>query len=303
MTSLQLDVGRPDHFAPLLGLVGDQLAEVGGRTIILGTASSAGERGLIVAINGNRIIFPHFAQLFKEGPMLRKLLFSSLAIVGLLAEPHAASAQQVLYACVNNNSGEVKFVSATAACPGNSTKVNWNVVGPQGPQGPQGPVGPQGQQGPAGPQGVQGPQGPQGPIGLTGPQGPGGALAGGYYGCVGQTVTSDSQPFNFISGVTFGSAIVTPATPPINSFTLQKGIYQVSLFGFGSTAATNVEPLIVVAPIVSWDTLNFGGIVLIVGGDKLISVGDNTVLKFTTGFLGNNTLQVSSCDLVITKLQ
>jgi hypothetical protein len=108
---------------------------------------------------------------------------------------------------------------------------------------------------------------------------------------------------SFISGVTFGSAIVTPATPPINSFTLQKGIYQVSLFGFGSTAATNVEPLIVVAPIVSWDTLNFGGIVLIVGGDKLISVGDNTVLKFTTGFLGNNTLQVNSCDLVITKLQ
>src|SRR6266853_1870722 len=30
--SLGLDVGRPDHLAPLLGLVGDQLAEVGGRT-------------------------------------------------------------------------------------------------------------------------------------------------------------------------------------------------------------------------------------------------------------------------------
>src|SRR5262245_54398196 len=29
--SLRLDVGRPDHLGPLLGLVGDELAEVGGR--------------------------------------------------------------------------------------------------------------------------------------------------------------------------------------------------------------------------------------------------------------------------------
>ena len=28
---LRLDVGRPDHLAPLLGVVGDELAEVGGR--------------------------------------------------------------------------------------------------------------------------------------------------------------------------------------------------------------------------------------------------------------------------------
>src|SRR5262249_60866205 len=28
---LGLDVGRPDHFAPLLGLVGDELAKIGGR--------------------------------------------------------------------------------------------------------------------------------------------------------------------------------------------------------------------------------------------------------------------------------
>src|SRR5262245_51643633 len=29
--SLRLDVGRPDHLAPLLGVVGDELAEIGGR--------------------------------------------------------------------------------------------------------------------------------------------------------------------------------------------------------------------------------------------------------------------------------
>jgi hypothetical protein len=28
--SLRLDVGRPDHFASLLGFIGDQFAEVGG---------------------------------------------------------------------------------------------------------------------------------------------------------------------------------------------------------------------------------------------------------------------------------
>src|SRR5262245_10449865 len=29
--SVRLDVGRPDHLAPLLGFVGDELAEIGGR--------------------------------------------------------------------------------------------------------------------------------------------------------------------------------------------------------------------------------------------------------------------------------
>jgi hypothetical protein len=29
--SLRLDVGRADHFGPLFGFVGDELAEVGGR--------------------------------------------------------------------------------------------------------------------------------------------------------------------------------------------------------------------------------------------------------------------------------
>src|SRR5215468_9752514 len=30
--TLRLDVGRPDHLAPLLSLFGDELAEIGGRT-------------------------------------------------------------------------------------------------------------------------------------------------------------------------------------------------------------------------------------------------------------------------------
>ena len=36
--SLRLDVGRPDHLAPFLGIVGDELAEVGGRAGQHGTA-------------------------------------------------------------------------------------------------------------------------------------------------------------------------------------------------------------------------------------------------------------------------
>jgi hypothetical protein len=66
-----------------------------------------------------------------------------------------------------------------------------------------------------------------------------------------------------------------------------------------------IEPLIT-APGMKWDTLttNSSGTLLIVGGDRLISVGNNTVLQFTTGFLGTgNTLTVIGCNLVITKLQ
>jgi hypothetical protein len=66
-----------------------------------------------------------------------------------------------------------------------------------------------------------------------------------------------------------------------------------------------IEPL-VTAPGMSWDTLttNGGGTLLIVGGDRLISVGNNTVLQFSPEFLGTgNTLLVIGCNLVITKLQ
>lgn len=54
-----------------------------------------------------------------------------------------------IHACVNNSSGELKIVDATAACRTNETAVDWNITGPAGPPGPPGPTGPQGPPGPA----------------------------------------------------------------------------------------------------------------------------------------------------------
>jgi Collagen triple helix repeat (20 copies) len=81
------------------------------------------------------------------------------------AMPQKASAQ-VIHACANDTSGELKVVKAGAPCPRNWSPLDWNVAGPRGPQGLPG------QQGVQGPQGASGPQGAQGPQGATGPQGP-----------------------------------------------------------------------------------------------------------------------------------
>ena len=105
----------------------------------------------------------------------RRWAFAGFAVLALalLALPiaHLASGPSgTLEACVNPGNGNMRLVDAGTPCRANETRVEWNVVGPQGPQGPQGPVG---LQGPAGPQGATGPQG------LTGPAGPPGPSAGG----------------------------------------------------------------------------------------------------------------------------
>ena len=82
-----------------------------------------------------------------------------------------ARADGQIYACVNNNSGEVKLVGQNTTCKNNETLVVWNIVGPQGLIGPAGAAGPQGPIGPAGPAGAQGPAGPAGPPGPAGPAG------------------------------------------------------------------------------------------------------------------------------------
>lgn len=80
----------------------------------------------------------------------------------------------LIHSCVNNTSGEIKIIAATANCPSNYHSLDWNIQGPagqQGPIGPVGPVGPIGPVGPMGPQGEPGLQGEQGPQGLPGQQG------------------------------------------------------------------------------------------------------------------------------------
>jgi hypothetical protein len=98
-------------------------------------------------------------------------IFLGLSAALLISMPQKASAQ-VIHACANDSSGELKVVKAGMPCPRNWAPLSWNVAGPPGPSGPQGLPGLPGPQGPQGPQGLPGPQGPQGPQGLPGPQGP-----------------------------------------------------------------------------------------------------------------------------------
>ena len=64
----------------------------------------------------------------------------ALALVAL--PTRVAQSATTLYACVNNSSGAVHFVSASTTCAHNETLVSWNIVGPPGPAGPPGPPGP-----------------------------------------------------------------------------------------------------------------------------------------------------------------
>ena len=80
----------------------------------------------------------------------------ALALLALPIAQLASGPSGVLEACVNPGNGGMRLVDANTQCHNNETRVQWNVVGPQGPQGP---TGPQGEQGPAGPQGAQGPAG------------------------------------------------------------------------------------------------------------------------------------------------
>jgi hypothetical protein len=58
------------------------------------------------------------------------LVIMALATVAAPGTAQAQDPAPLLYACVNNSSGEVKMVGAEATCRGNSTKVNWSIEGP-----------------------------------------------------------------------------------------------------------------------------------------------------------------------------
>jgi hypothetical protein len=97
-------------------------------------------------------------------PGVLYLAFSAFVLLLVPISQLAASSPSVLEACVNPGNGGMRLVDATTVCHTTETRVQWNIVGPEGPQGPPGP---------------QGPAGEQGPIGLTGPAGPPGPSSGG----------------------------------------------------------------------------------------------------------------------------
>ncbi len=86
-----------------------------------------------------------------KGKLLHAMLILAILLGAGVTWAVAQNETETYYACVNNSSGAMKIVSASANCHKNEYKIEWNNVGPTGAQGPQGPEGPQGAQGPVGP--------------------------------------------------------------------------------------------------------------------------------------------------------
>src|SRR6516225_7337429 len=222
--------------------------------------------------------------------MLRKLLFSGLAVIGLLlAGPQKASAQPV-FACVSSaaNSPIIIEPTADAPCPPSAGGVTWTKVtlGAAGPPGPPGPPGPQGSPGPPGP----------------------GYLAGRAFNCpLPQKFPAPSQAMSFqpSSLANFGTSISPVGTPPWTSFRLAIGIYSINLSAF-FTSPLSTPPTAILAtlngnagnPVGRW--VPFG---LIFVGKTLILVSQfNTTLSF----LVTTNLDVSlaqTCALTITQVK
>ena len=79
-----------------------------------------------------------------------KKMAAALAAGAAFCIPCASSGATNITACVEQNSGLLRIVSADANCPTAYHKLEWAQVGPEGPRGAQGPEGPQGPVGPAG---------------------------------------------------------------------------------------------------------------------------------------------------------
>ncbi len=79
------------------------------------------------------------------GSKLAVVVVLAAAIVGTTTVGFAgAITTGLIYACVNNSSGTIKIVSATASCASNEILLVWNGEGSQGPTGATGPTGPTG---------------------------------------------------------------------------------------------------------------------------------------------------------------
>ena len=79
--------------------------------------------------------------------MSRRATIAVCAVVFLLIGAglgigmNALAADPSVHACVANNTGAARIVSATTACYSNEHALTWSITGPIGPIGPQGPTG------------------------------------------------------------------------------------------------------------------------------------------------------------------
>jgi hypothetical protein len=95
-------------------------------------------------------------------------IMTVLAIGGASAVLANGNSGNVIYACVNNNSGTVKIVAADTVCHQNSTLVHWNQEGTPGMDGADGADGVDGQDGSDGQDGTDGQDGADGADGTAG---------------------------------------------------------------------------------------------------------------------------------------
>ena len=81
----------------------------------------------------------------QKDPRMRIVFAIAVLMIPVVA--FATDPPTVLEACINPGNGGMRLVSAGDACHKNETRVQWNVVGPQGETGPAGPAGPPGADG------------------------------------------------------------------------------------------------------------------------------------------------------------
>src|SRR5678815_5328566 len=109
-----------------------------------------------------------FALLCFGVPLLGALLF----VIPTLSYAHGGNNDpDVVHACVQQNSNQVRIVGLNGTCTNSETAAHWSIsgVGAPGPTGPAGPAGATGATGPAGPAGPTGATGAAGPAGPVGP--------------------------------------------------------------------------------------------------------------------------------------
>lgn len=93
-------------------------------------------------------------------------LFAGITLLSANVYAHAGnSSPDMIHACVQQGSHEVRIVGVDGSCNRSETAFHWSINGPAGQPGPAGPMGPAG---PQGPQGIDGPAGPAGPMGPEG---------------------------------------------------------------------------------------------------------------------------------------
>ena len=101
--------------------------------------------------------------------MKRSIVALAFVLAALLSRGALAQTSTAVtyYACVTS-AGAMTSVSATAACPAGSQKIQWNQAGPAGATGATGAAGAAGAAGAKGATGATGPAGPTGPVGPAG---------------------------------------------------------------------------------------------------------------------------------------